>query len=744
MITNYTYIFVTVLKYIFRNILFAIFCTSICYGQSVDKDKSFYDSEELVNGIGYQAVLRDSDGKILQNKTVYVELKLYSGEVSSTPIYSEVHRVETDMFGIINIMFGLGDSSDDFFKIDWRTGPFYLEVDIEGDLFEKVKLKTVPTAMYAKNTYTFITGDYNKLSNEPSQNAFVDTTDLKKLKGFIPSYENLPASSFKGRIVYNKSDSLLYTYDGVTWNKLGGDITPPQNLSEILSINNSASGRLITNLTDPIDDNDIATKKYVDTQVSFGSGKKYSGTSPPEDPTLGDIYYNTDDKLLYYFVNPEWLVVGSGGVLLSEMLGGSESAGNKLIKDLGEPLGDQDLVNKFYVDKSVEVSSNSMPAYETHPNSPISGSIYYNTLDKVHYYYNGTTWMRVGGETPDLKSILVSDNDAGGNQIKDLAIPANNNDIANAKYLLGRVDNIGGATQTGITSPESGNLGDIYYDIDEKVVKYCSSSGTPGTWLPIVPVNKTFSEILTINNSAGGNVIKNIPTPSDNTQIANKAYVDDRTKSVGSIVYSSQLPPPEATKGQVYLDTDDGNLYYYNGTIWKPVIDAGVTSLSGLLSEGNDASGVIISELADPESDSDAATMSFTISVLTGEYSEEKQLMFTIGYDGSWDSEVIPLWRTPTGKLIDILEVSTYTVGDNTPELKYKLELRKESGLLETGKDLFPYSTAIESGDEKTSFIGGTNISGMNHIVLITPNNGALQSGFVNSITLVIIYKEKY
>jgi hypothetical protein len=741
---NYTYLTVTALKYIIKGLICLMFCVNISYAQSSERGVSFNDPDELVNGIGYQAVLRDKDGKIIQNESVHIELKLYSGEDSRIPIYDEVHSVTTNMFGIINVIFGLGESSDDFFTIDWRLGPFYLEVVIEGDVFEKVKLKTVPTALYAQKSYTFITGEYSKLSNEPDPDAFVDTTELKDLKGFIPKYPELPSTSFKGRLIYNEADSLLYTYDGVTWNKVGGNIEPPKKLSEILTINNSASNRQISNLSEPVDETDVATKNYVDVQVSFGSGKKYSGTTPPENPALGDIYYNTDDKLLYYFVDPEWIVVGSGGVLLSEMLGASESADNNPIKDLGNPSGLQDLANKFYVDKSIQLSSNAMPAHDTHPETPILGSIYYNTLDKVHYYYNGTDWMRVGGEIPTIGSILTLDNDAGGNQIKELAIPVNDNDIATLEYLNNRRDNIDGSVVTSETNPATGSLGDIFYDIDDKVIKYCSSVGTPPTWLPIVPVNKTFQEILSLNNSAGGNKISNLATPTADTHISNKSYVDTRAESVGSVVYSSQTPPPSPSLGQIYLNLNDNNLYYYNGSSWNPVINSNVSSLSALLASGNDANNKNISDLADPEVDSDIATLGFALQVISGEYSEEKQLIFTIGYDGSWNSEVIPLWKTPLGKRVDILEVSAYTIGEDTPELKYKLELRPESSLSESGSNLFDYSIANQEGDERTSFTGGTGVLGENHLVLVTSTTGALVSGFVNSLTLVIVYKERY
>jgi hypothetical protein len=169
-----------------------------------------------------------------------------------------------------------------------------------------------------------------------------------------------------------------------------------------------------------------------------------------------------------------------------------------------------------------------------------------------------------------------------------------------------------------------------------------------------------------------------------------------------------------------------------------------VSSLSALLASGNDANNKNISDLADPENDSDMATLGFALQVISGEYSEEKQLIFTIGYDGSWNSEVIPLWKTPLGKRVDILEVSAYAIGNDIPELKYKLELRPESSLSESGSNLFDYSIANQEGDEKTSFTGGNGILGENHLVLVTSTTGALVSGFVNSLTLVIVYKERY
>jgi len=73
----------------------------------------------------------------------------------------------------------------------------------------------------------------------------------------------------KGMLVFDLDSNTLRFYTGTNWNALNkSDLS---SLSEILSAGNDAAEQRITNLGAPINDNDAATKAYVDIQGAGGT-----------------------------------------------------------------------------------------------------------------------------------------------------------------------------------------------------------------------------------------------------------------------------------------------------------------------------------------------------------------------------------------------------------------------------------------------------------------------------------------
>ncbi len=113
----------------------------------------------------YQAVIRDSLGSPLANKTVSFRISIIktTNLLISSTIYTETLTVTSNDQGIITLKVGAGDSDDDFSAIDWgatllkaSTMKLKVEMDTAGstdyEAFSTSQLVSVPYAMYSKDS----------------------------------------------------------------------------------------------------------------------------------------------------------------------------------------------------------------------------------------------------------------------------------------------------------------------------------------------------------------------------------------------------------------------------------------------------------------------------------------------------------------------------------------------------------------------------------------------------------------
>ena len=104
----------------------------------------------------YQAVIRDSEGKLIIEKEVGVRFSLmYGGEAK----YVETQKAKTNQYGNISVMIGTGEkTSGDFANVPWETLDITLKVEVApagGDKYitlGETKISPVPYAMYARTS----------------------------------------------------------------------------------------------------------------------------------------------------------------------------------------------------------------------------------------------------------------------------------------------------------------------------------------------------------------------------------------------------------------------------------------------------------------------------------------------------------------------------------------------------------------------------------------------------------------
>lgn len=129
------------------------------------------------------------------------------------------------------------------------------------------------------------------------------------------------------------------------------------------------SNHKLTGLQDPANDQEAATKKYVDNK----SGVVPGGPTPPPNPTAGSTYYNTTEKVFYVFDGTQWVPVDNALPAGQLFMGDASNRAaavqkssialtdfglpnknlnlaNFKIADLAAPVTESDAVNKKYVD----------------------------------------------------------------------------------------------------------------------------------------------------------------------------------------------------------------------------------------------------------------------------------------------------------------------------------------------------------------------------------------------------------
>jgi uncharacterized protein (TIGR02145 family) len=164
-------------------------------------------------GFNYQATVRNSTGALIVNQNVNFKFNIMLNSVSSLPVFSETHMAPTDDLGQVNLVIGTGTATTGSFStINWGTGNYYLGIEL----------------------------------NTGSGYVAMGTTQLLS----VPY--------------------ALYA------NSSGNAQAATPNLASVLAVNNSANNTKITNLSDPTDAQDAATKSYVD-GLNSSSLMKFNG-----------------------------------------------------------------------------------------------------------------------------------------------------------------------------------------------------------------------------------------------------------------------------------------------------------------------------------------------------------------------------------------------------------------------------------------------------------------------------------
>ena len=116
------------------------------------------------NLMSYQAVIWDASGNLVSEKTVSIKISILQGSVSGTSVYSETHKVQTNINGLVSLMIGGGtNATGKIADINWGGGSYFLKTETDptgGNSYTITgitQLVSVPYALHSNTSNNLIT-----------------------------------------------------------------------------------------------------------------------------------------------------------------------------------------------------------------------------------------------------------------------------------------------------------------------------------------------------------------------------------------------------------------------------------------------------------------------------------------------------------------------------------------------------------------------------------------------------------
>lgn len=176
-------------------------------------------SQNIPQGMNYQAVARDKSGKELANQQISLQISLYSPDTAGN-YYVETQSVTTNEFGLFTLVIGEGVAQTGIFSnVPWSTKEVWMQVAIQMpgqqdySVIGSSKLYTVP--------YAFVAGNLAANNGKPKDLAAGSNVDPCPCNGGITAltFLYLGPSGVTIRVYNNaglQNTGLIQTYANVS------------------------------------------------------------------------------------------------------------------------------------------------------------------------------------------------------------------------------------------------------------------------------------------------------------------------------------------------------------------------------------------------------------------------------------------------------------------------------------------------------------------------------------------------
>lgn len=118
----------------------------------------------------YQAVVRNNNGQPIANEQIQLEIAIIKSQPDGEIVFAETHVVETNDFGLVNLMVG---SVESLTGIAWGDDEYFIRLSLDNVVMGVSQLLSVPYALHAGTAADSFSGDYNDLQNTPDLSSFI-------------------------------------------------------------------------------------------------------------------------------------------------------------------------------------------------------------------------------------------------------------------------------------------------------------------------------------------------------------------------------------------------------------------------------------------------------------------------------------------------------------------------------------------------------------------------------------------
>ena len=416
-------------------------------------------------GINYQGVARDNEGNPIANKAISIRISILKNSASGEVEFAETHKPTTNQFGLFTLVIGQGTKvTGDFAFISWAVGNKWLQIEIDPNgasnytLTGAQQLMTVPYAFYAEysgNNSGITAGAGIAINNGVVSNTGdADKDPTNELQTFA---EVLTKSNNAGTLKITNLGAPTAATDATTknyvdsQNALDLDQDPTnelQTLAQTLTRGNDAGTRQLKNIGAPTDNNDAATKNYVDTQNALdldqdptnelqtlaqtltrgndAGTRQLKNIGAPTDNNDAATKNYVDTKVAADLDQDPTNELQD----LAQVLTKGTDAGGRKITNLGAPTAATDAATKSYVD-----TQNALDLDQSVTNEIQDLTL--NTTTNILKITNNAaaTNIDLSPYKQNLNQVLTNSNDAGTKTITNLGAPVTNTDATTKQYV---------------------------------------------------------------------------------------------------------------------------------------------------------------------------------------------------------------------------------------------------------------------------------------------------------------------